>query len=82
MHLIYEFRHHSTIFRTEISSWIHFSGLEGEDDFDISMPPYAIPYATLRWSLRGVSSFLQTLTRTKKQRHKLEETIHFTAATF
>ena len=29
MHLIYEFRRHSTIFRTEISSRIHFWGLEG-----------------------------------------------------
>ena len=27
--LIYEFRHHLTIFRTEISSRIHFWGLEG-----------------------------------------------------
>ena len=29
MPLIYEFRRHSTIFRTEISSRIHFWGLEG-----------------------------------------------------
>ena len=33
--LFYEFRHHSTIFRTEISSRIHFWGLEGPKMFKI-----------------------------------------------
>ena len=33
MLLIYEFRHHSTIFRTEVSSRIHFWGLEGPEMF-------------------------------------------------